>query len=735
MIKKILFIYFFLGSMLYGQSLKEIVSKNDVIWDTPSKKSIESMLIGNGDIGINIWAEESGDIFFYIGKTDSWDEYSRLVKIGLIKLHISPNPFKEKFHQHLDLFNGQILIESGLNDNKLKLRIWIDANNPVINLDYESKIPYSYTLTPIIWRKSIREISGEERHSLYGFYDSKSKLYIYPDTLVKKDNNLFVYHRNEKSIWKEVLERQGMKKWSEQNEDPLLYRTYGYLLQGPIKNDCIEYLNSKKGSFKIYALTMVNKDIKEWQNRLLKIRESYINQKKEHYKKHVKFWNDFWNRSYVHIYGDTLAERISRLYNLQRFVFASAGRGEYPIKFNGSIFTVDSCDSKRNYDVDYRLWGGPYWNQNTRLIYYPLLLTGDFDLVQPFFNMYLNNLKYAKEKTKRLYNHEGAFFPETFYFWGSYAMDNFGWNTDIENFKYIENRYIRYHFQGALEVILMMLDYYYFTLNEDYFRNSIVPFAKEVITFYDKHFSVDEKGKLKMFPSQALETYWDIMNPTPDIAAFKVIVPKLLSFKKDMLGDEFYEFLLNFEKKIPEIPIGVKNNKNVILPCLSETTESSNSEVPELYPVFPYKIFGINKPDYELAVNTYKEAKNLSGICWQQGDVLAAYLGLMDSMIKHLKQRIELKHEKARFPIFWSSNFDWSPDEDHGGNLMITINAMLLQYENDNLFILPTFPKNWNVDFKYNLPGKTKLIFSYKDGKVKKIIFTPPTKKYKVKIF
>ena len=33
---------------------------------------------------------------------------------------------------------------------------------------------------------------------------------------------------------------------------------------------------------------------------------------------------------------------VTRGYILQRFVTASAGRGNSPIKFNGSIFTVDA---------------------------------------------------------------------------------------------------------------------------------------------------------------------------------------------------------------------------------------------------------------------------------------------------------------------------------------------------------------------------------------------------------
>ena len=49
----------------------------------------------------------------------------------------------------------------------------------------------------------------------------------------------------------------------------------------------------------------------------------------------------------------------------QRFIDACAGRGRYPIKFNGSIFTVPYPGEPG--DADYPRWGPGYWWQNTRL--------------------------------------------------------------------------------------------------------------------------------------------------------------------------------------------------------------------------------------------------------------------------------------------------------------------------------------------------------------------------------
>ena len=46
------------------------LSQYNVVWTTPSQDSHGSMPLGNGDVGINAWVEPSGDLVFYVSKTD-----------------------------------------------------------------------------------------------------------------------------------------------------------------------------------------------------------------------------------------------------------------------------------------------------------------------------------------------------------------------------------------------------------------------------------------------------------------------------------------------------------------------------------------------------------------------------------------------------------------------------------------------------------------------------------------
>ena len=61
---------------------------------------------------------------------------------------------------------------------------------------------------------------------------------------------------------------------------------------------------------------------------------------------------------------------------------------------------------------DDRLWGRRFTYQNQRLLYWPLLASGDFDLMKPFFDYYWNLLPMRRAITKAWFGHEGAYYRE-----------------------------------------------------------------------------------------------------------------------------------------------------------------------------------------------------------------------------------------------------------------------------------------------------------------------------------
>ncbi|MGW8257125.1 MAG: DUF5703 domain-containing protein, partial [Thermoguttaceae bacterium] len=442
---------------------------------------------------------------------------------------------------------------------------------------------------------------------------------------------------------------------------------------------------------------------------------------------HRKWWDQFWNRSWIRASGTPAAEAATRAYVLQRFVTAGAGRGQFPIKFNGSIFTVDGVYNGVNHGPDFRRWGGCYWFQNTRLIYWPMLAAGDLEMMRPLFRMYENALPLARLRNRIYFGHDGCFFPETMTFFGTYHNGGFGWGwrKDGKPGDPVSNRYIRYHYNSTLELLALMLDYYAYTEDKEFLQKELLPIADEYLQWWDKHWARDADGKLKMSPSNALETYWDITNPAQDIAGLTWDINRLLRLSDEDIGPARRRRWSDLLKAVPKLPTMTRKKKRVLAPADLPLPKRTNVENPELYAVFPYRIYGVGKPDLRLALDTFNTRLSRANYCWFQDDTHAAMLGLAKIARDDVCARARKKNPESRFPAFWGPNNDWTPDEDHGGNLLMAMQSMLLQSDGRTLHVLPAWPKDWNVDFKLCAPGKTTVQGVVRHGKLRELNVTP----------
>ena len=718
-----------------AEKAAELPQRCDVIWRTPSKDSLGSMPIGNGDVGLNVWVEQDGDLLFYLAKTDAWSENARLLKLCRVRVTLSPNPFAkgQPFVQQLRLQTGEIVIEAGQGQQAVSIRVWVDANHPVVHVDAESRSPLDVQANLEVWRTSRRELKDKERFSAYGLMKSLAPVFVEPDCVVDRSADRIVwYHRNERSIWAENLKLQALGDLAQSGQDPLLRRTFGGAILGDrMKRTGPMSLKTagpvRQCRISVYAHTSQTDAAEAWPKQLDElIARTEALDRHERLAAHRRWWADFWNRSWIDVPGYAQTEAITRGYALQRFINACAGRGAMPIKFNGTIFTMDAVVQGRQFDADYRNWGGPYWFQNTRLPYWSMLAAGDFDLMTPLWRMYSDTLPLAKARTQRYYKHDGAFWPETMYFWGTYVNDNYGWDRQGKPDGLTDNRYIRYHWEGGIELVAMMLDCHAFTQDDQFLQDTLLPIAAEVVTFYDRHYSRDDQGRIRFSPAQALETYWDSVNPTPEIAGLRFVLPRLLSLPADRTTPERREQWARVLRELPPLPTRQVAGGAAAIGFAEKRGSKHNAENPELYAVFPFRLFGLDKPDLDLSLRTflYRVHKGSGG--WQQDAIQAALLGLGDEAGRKVTANFSRKNPQCRFPAFWGPNFDWTPDQDHGGVAMIALQRMLLQADDGKIRVLPAWPKQWNVAFKLHAPQGTVVEVEYRDGQLRRCEVSPP---------
>jgi len=740
----LLFLFLFSCQTLPPSTSSE---KYNVRWDTPSLNSMGSMPAGNGDLGINLWVEEGGDLLFYLSKTDAWSENGRLLKIGKIRLSLSPNPFvgDAPFSQELRVSDGLIHIEAGESKQRVSIDVWVDAHHPVVELDVKSKAPLSISVATEPWRTERRQIVNEnELHSAYGLNGANGpEVFVEKDTLLSNTTNELIWlHRNERSIWQANLKLQSLDKYIKEARDPLLHRTFGALTRSPeLKQSTSALLTSEKPikqcSISVYALTAQTEALGDWVDQI-KENASAIESisRKIRWENHKNWWNSFWDRSYIHVSTTDSSEmqklfHVARNYVLQRYMHACSGRGGSPIKFNGSIFTVDTKNLPGQYqgfDADYRRWGGPYWWQNTRLPYWSMLESGDFDLMQPLFKMYLEALPVRKFATRSYYHHKGAFFPETMYFWGTYVDANYGRDRSELPPGMTQNRYIRYYWQSGLEISLMMLDYYAFTKDDAFLKETLMPFVSEVIDFYDYHWGRDENGKILFDPAMSLETYNTAVNPLPEIVGITKICRELLMLPEEAVTNSQQKQWKRLIGEMPEIPTRIVEGKELLSPA-HEYSGKQNVENPELYAIFPYRAFGIGKDGLVLARTTFENRAYKQTGGWQQNAIKAALLGLADEAAELTATNFNAINEDYRFPVMWGPNYDWTPDQCHGSVAMTALQRMLVQYEGEQIFLLPAWPEEWNVQFKLHAPQNTVISGEVRSGRIQDLVVIPAERK------
>lgn len=421
---------------------------------------------------------------------------------------------------------------------------------------------------------------------------------------------------------------------------------------------------------------------------------------------------------------------ITRAYQLQRWISACAGSGNYPIKFNGSIFTVNpEFAGGPKLDPDWRRWGDCYWWQNTRLPYFPMLSAGDFDSMQPLFDFYISNLPICKARAKFYYNADGVYFPETMTIFGTYANGDYGWNRQGKKTNEVLSPWWRYAYQQGLELVTLMIDYYDYTLDKKFLNQKLIPIAREVLLYFDTRFKRDENGKLIISPTQAVETYWyGVTNDTPTVAGLHSVVDRLDKIRELLLPD-VRELITKMKNSLPEIPVATDKNVSFILPAKNFEPKRSNIENPELYAIWPFRLFTVGKENVEIGQETYNRRFEKSMIGWSYDGQCAAILGLTDEAKKQLLFKVRNSNKNFRFPAMWGPNYDWLPDQDHGSSIMLTLQNMLIFDDGKKIHLFPAFPKKWSVNFKLRATKNTTVECEYRNGKINKLKVTPASRR------
>lgn len=625
------------------------VSNYNLEWTEHAEDSWDSMLAGNGDIGVNVWTLEDDNLLFYISKVDALDGEvmndntsganafrgnANTLKLGRIRVHFEDNPFSgdNSFSQKLEMQNGRILIKARDNGSLVNLKLWVGANRPVIHVRGTGATKTTISLET--WRdeKVLDSLAGNDREVEVIFNDGA--------------NQLVWYHRNASSTWKDSVKNQGTALTDAEIDDLDLSKnlTFGCVMTGDgmIKQDARTLVSAEltdQGVNLDTSIVVLNEQTataEAWYNKLMTEKsEIEATSVEDSYSAHQAWWKDYWDRSYIEVTGGTEeAYTLTQNYILQCFVSGCSTRGNTLSNFNGSIFTVDvkGNTGKSNFfgeitqDLapDFRAWANTmYMIQNTRHIYEPLPASGDFDGMETIINYFYDSkdLMIAQNKAR------------------------FGNGTEYKGMMIFENStvggiggaaafasHLVNNHTLTIAVPYLMLQYYKFTEDDELLEEKILPVADACVDFFDLAFPKKD-GKIVLNPNGGAETVVDALNPTTTVEGLRTVLQELLALDKSLTTETQKEKWKRMLDEVPDTPL-IEFKGNEIIDVAEGYRYAQDSyrdrcETVNLYAIYPFRqyMLGSDTEDLAMARHTYQGRWDLHADGQPQVTMVGTYGG------------------------------------------------------------------------------------------------------------
>lgn len=786
-----------MGVQAFGERANTILANYNVVWDAPSENASGSMPVGGADIGCNVWVE-NGDVLLYMQRSGCFSENGEYLKLGRVRLSFSPNPFEQTdfFRQELVLKDGYVTLDakgiSPQNNFKIKLDVWVDQLTRSIHIDVKAEKNISVTASYESWRTEDRLLSDKNR-GRFGCFSLEG----YPGDVIKRKDQIdysqgkvcFYHHNGSETLSPDIMiEQQGLEEEKAKITNNIRYLTFGGMLEGthmvPQATTSGIYqgtpfqawnIGSKKPGRQHHVTVSThikqNKEVSSFLSELDVIHKQAVGGK-GNWEENCQWWNRFWERSWIvtdpqRTMADSAIWQMGRNYQLFRYQLGCNLSGEYPTKFNGGNFTVDPClaDSQMTHDPDWRAWGGDIFTaQNQRLVYWPMLKSGDAEGMKSQFNLYEWGLEGAKLKVKKSFGHNGAMYCEYANAPGLDFGAGWGWengtirkrgeelpfghpNIQATNtyFQPVEqgvmaNGSIAYHWESQVEHAYMMLEYHRYTGKS---IDRYMPFIKNALLFFDEHYQkrqqmrtgkpLDENGKLLFFPSTSCESYRGATNPADLISGIAACLEALITIQSDSVSVADKRYFESYLQRLPGLSFDSIDGKQVVKPATSYL-KYQNVECPQFYPLFPFNRYDIESDLIPVFRNTWEQGtfpKNMI-ISWHQDGIFFARMGMTAEALAYNKKK--LGNSERRFPSFWGPGHDWVPDHNWGGSGMLGVQEMLMQTVGNTIYVLPAWPRQTDVSFKLHAPQNTTIEVVYTNGKIRKLEVFPKSREKDVRV-
>lgn len=711
-----------------------IVSRNDVLYVTPSVEPWEAMPVGGGDLSAMVrW---DGSLHLHLTKSDAWgfqqppdappgSRFFNTVSPGHLTLCFGAQAQQagaRLFRQRLDLFHGRIVLTLGDEEAGARLSVWGHPTRKILVIEVTDPqallAPARITLSE--WRPTMQA----------GCTDAQ------------------LYAREiQTRAAKPHLASAGMQDYFDSAHDPLLGRGTAVMVQAPaVKPEscaCQEQTATMQlpqrlsGSYCLLisaAVTPQGDPLEAARRELEEAAQTPLEQLRA---EREAWWRDYWGRSFLRLQSqDGSAEWLTAAYHVHLYTLACVNRGPVPAKWDGGPGLLRE---------DERKWGISEWVQEIRFTFLPLYAANRLEMAKGLPDFYSALLPYLEAQTRTLWGLDGLWIPETVTPWGHAedwvrkadenrpALPHFhAWNPASAPYGRFEryNPYIGFLFTSGLEVCQHYLTYYHYTGDETFLRERAYPVLRGVCEFVANLLRRGDDGRYHLDPANALETWWMTRDPADTLDGIRAIFPEFIRLAEqygqdaDLRARCAERFAALSE---PSTGLWTEDSRIAGQDCYAPAaapgavSERRNAENPALYRLFPFALSGIGSPDYARTRATFAQRICPEAQGWSLDAVWAARLGLKDEACALLAEHTR-RFNRFRYGGWDSSDSNHlpgglavAPFMDAGGLSAFALQEVLLQSHNGLLRILPAAAQGWSGLFRLRAEGGFLVGVAFRD--------------------
>lgn len=440
------------------------VSQYDLVYLSPPSDPLQGIPLGNGEVGVLFWCENS-KLIAVVNKSDLWDDalfgpfhnwsgkeedYSTTQRHACrividFKFPVFNALFLSDFKAKLSLADASLTLESAGPFGKIKFRAFADHRTGTLFYDLESDLNEDVPVDVVIERFGSRtyshwysQINRDATIGLTGTEVTADKGGVYLTQKltsgtfcvggkVISNNNLEIKYDREHS-------RSGIVqlKGNRQKKAQLAFSVTSPLEKDPVPQ------------------------VREMLNRVSE------NGMPSYSTSHAEAWKSVWNRSLMD-YGD---DYLNSLWHLTIFYGNASQGGKYPGRFNNGLW---------GWSRDVQNWNF-YFHWNQQQLCWPLNAAGYHELVDSYLNFRFNSLPQAKKDARDLFHSEGAFISD--------VTERRGFNSSGEKINHTP----------IAEIALDFWRQYQFTGDRKFLLEKALPFMVEAARFYETILEKENDG-------------------------------------------------------------------------------------------------------------------------------------------------------------------------------------------------------------------------------------------------